>query len=214
MTRRATQAKLQISDSRTAWNKGRKVGQKKGFTKEQVQRIAQRLEGNLMEGALFHTAIDTMFRASDLLPLTVADITTQNGDIKDCLCRDQQKTSFDVTVALLPPTKDLLKQLIQIKYHPTSALFTMGSRHTPLSENTYRRLVKKWASYGGITNTQDYSGHSTRRTKAMYLYTQGVDIAKISRALGHKTISATLRYLGIEVNEIVEELKKHEMWGE
>lgn len=38
-------------------------------------------EKKIRDLALFNTAIDTMLRASDLLPLRVIDITDHNGDV-------------------------------------------------------------------------------------------------------------------------------------
>lgn len=91
-------------ETREAWNKGKKPGQKKGFTLEQVQVIAStlKIEGDIMEQALFHTAIDSMLRSCDLLPLTVADITTQNGTVKDVFTRTQKKLQEKTPQRMLP----------------------------------------------------------------------------------------------------------------
>ncbi len=56
-----------------------------------------------------------------------------------------------------------------------------------------------------IFNVEEYSVHSTRRTKAMFLYRRGVKLGTISKALGHKNLTATILYLGIEEQEVVDD---------
>jgi hypothetical protein len=52
------------------WNKDKAVGQMAPFTAEQASVIRSLLttEGKIRDLALFNTALDTMLRASDLLP--------------------------------------------------------------------------------------------------------------------------------------------------
>src|SRR5882762_11037892 len=71
---------------RQVWNKGLQVGKRDGFTPAQVKRIrallADRGVPGLRDLALFSTAIDTMLRAQDLLPLVVGDVQSRNGSIR------------------------------------------------------------------------------------------------------------------------------------
>ena len=65
------------------WNKGKGVGQMTPFTPEQAQVIRSllRTEKKFRDLALFNVGLDTMLRASDLLPLKMADVTDHNGDV-------------------------------------------------------------------------------------------------------------------------------------
>ncbi|BBL92438.1 hypothetical protein VroAM7_50910 (plasmid) [Vibrio rotiferianus] len=60
-----------------AWNKGKRVGQKKAFKLEDIWRIRIRLEleERLFELALFNLAIDSKLRACDLRNLKVQDVS-------------------------------------------------------------------------------------------------------------------------------------------
>lgn len=73
--------KAKIGDG--PWNKDKAVGQMAPFTAEQASVIRSLLttEGKIRDLALFNTALDTMLRASDLLPLRVIDVTDHNGDV-------------------------------------------------------------------------------------------------------------------------------------
>ena len=65
------------------WNKDKAVGQMAPFTPAQAGVIRSLLtaEKKIRDLALFNMALDTMLRASDLLPLRVIDITDHNGDV-------------------------------------------------------------------------------------------------------------------------------------
>lgn len=60
-----------------AWNKGKRVGQKKAFKLEDIWRIRIRLEleERLFELALFNLAIDCKLRSCDLRNLKVQDVS-------------------------------------------------------------------------------------------------------------------------------------------
>lgn len=64
----------------TAWNKGKRVGQKKAFKLEEIWRIRIRLEieNKLEHLALFNLAIDSKLRSCDLISLKVRDISSSS----------------------------------------------------------------------------------------------------------------------------------------
>jgi integrase len=77
------------------------------FTPKQaaVFRSLLQAERPIRDLALFNTAIDTMLRASDLLPLRVFDITDHNGDVVQESTIRQKKTGHGHVVALSPETE-------------------------------------------------------------------------------------------------------------
>ena len=78
-------------------------------------------------------------------------------------------------------------------------LFTREKPNTgePISIGFYRTLIKRWVVLIGLS-PEAYSAHSLRRTKAIFLYEQGVSIELIGRLLGHRSSASTIRYLGID----------------
>ena len=69
------------------------VGQKKPFTPEQVRLIRELIKsnGNLRDLVLFCCAIDTLLRAIDLISLTVSDVMTPYGLIREEFPLQQKK---------------------------------------------------------------------------------------------------------------------------
>ena len=61
----------------TAWNKSKRVGQKKAFKLEEIWGVRIRLEiaDNIRELALFNLTIDSKLRTSDLVNLKVLDVS-------------------------------------------------------------------------------------------------------------------------------------------
>ncbi len=192
-------------------NKGPK-GKAQNFSEIQVLQIAEGLtkQQNLKELALFTTGLDTLLRASDLLALRVCDVMTRRGQIRDRFIVIQQKTQHPVKVNLKAYTRHLLLQLITEsgkQYH--DYLFTTRTNR-PITAEWFRILVKRWAEMIGLDPT-DFSGHSLRRTQAIFLYNNRFEIAKISKALGHQSLLATIEYLGLEDDEVLTSLERRKL---
>ena len=80
--------------TKTPWNAGKSVGQKKPFTPRQIEMLKEFLTNSckIKELALFSLGIDSMLRCSDLLKLTVQDVSDFKGKIKSTIQLRQQKT--------------------------------------------------------------------------------------------------------------------------
>ena len=168
-------------------------------------------EKKIRDLALFNMGIDTMLRASDLLPLRVIDITDHNGDVVHEFTIRQKKTGTGHVVALTPNTRDSLGDwMIASGKTPEDFLWTsIGNRKTGrhLTREQYANLVKKWAEYARLDPRQ-HSTHSMRRTKSAAIYDQTLNLAKCQQLLGHKSIANTALYLGIEQREALDLAKK------
>lgn len=187
------------------WNKGRHVGQKKPFTVDQIQQITRVLEfaKRFDELCLFCLGIDTMLRGSDLLSLKVADVMDANRHPKTELRYRQKKNDHGVYAAILPYTRSTVScHVANSDLGPNDYLFSARNQHhiRHLSTSYLRRLVKRWAKEIGLDPT-DYSGHSLRRSKAVYLFEQGVHPARLRLLLGHKSLESTQAYLGIDQHD-------------
>lgn len=188
---------------RGPWNRGKSVGQKKPFTPKQVRTIKTLLEEeeNWRDLALFSVGVDTMLRSSDLLNLTVEEVTNHQGKVLKEFHLRQQKTKAGNLVSISPETqKNLLKWIQVSKKYADDFLFTGITKHTlhkKLSHVQHTRLVKKWAESIKL-NPVEYSTHSVRRTKAAYLYQMTGNIEAVRLLLGQKSVSATSAYLNID----------------
>jgi integrase len=135
------------------------------------------------------------------------------GNIKDEINLKQKKTSNSHLVMLSQQTKESLKAWIKkSKKFEDDFLFSGNTkfgkqRKEKLSRTTYSRFIKEWAEYLHL-DPRDYASHSLRRTRAAFMYKQGVGIEIIRRLLGQKSIESTRAYLGIEQEEAFEIGKK------
>ncbi len=108
-----------------AWNKGKRVGQKKAFKLEDIWRIRIRLEleERLFELALFNLAIDSKLRACDLRNLKVLDVS-RSGCVMSRAIVKQQKTHQEVHFEITPKTQQTLSQWIILNgLTPTDYVF-------------------------------------------------------------------------------------------
>lgn len=182
--------------------RARTGGAKKPLTPPQVDRIGSRLHdaADFRGLALFRIAIDTMFRASDVVSLTVDDVTNHNREVMDEIRIIQHKTGKPVKAVLATETQLAIKKWLAIRPHFSGEWLFPGGRDTGkhLTASQYRRAAKEWFRAAGL-DVRDYSTHSLRRTKAALIYKKtGNNIEVVRRLLGHSSVQATSRYLGID----------------
>ena len=206
---------------------------KHGLTKKQVKKIKKKLrrEKSLDELVILSVALNTLLRGSDLLQLKRYHVMTSVDEIQPTSFKEQvlfriygqkslyhkaikesftiiqRKTNHPVTVFLSKSTKKTLYQyILHYNIDADSYLFSLKSG-VPMSPSSYRKLIKRLVKKIGL-NPDSYSGHSTRRTTAMLLYEKTKNIEFVRKALGHRSIQATISYLGIETQDIGDEIKK------
>ena len=83
-------------------------------------------------------------------------------------------------------------------------------RGRPMSAAYVRRLLKRLAARAGIEKR--VHAHGLRHTHAAQLRAEGVDIAIISRQLGHTSITTTARYLDHLAPRAVIEAMRRRVW--
>ncbi|MBL1430667.1 MAG: tyrosine-type recombinase/integrase [Robiginitomaculum sp.] len=186
------------------WNKGRNVGPRQALTPVNVRAVKKYLaqQKSPHDLCLFTVAIDSMLRASDLMRLRVSDVSFPNGNIRNSFLWRQKKTSNGVNPVLTDYTQRVLKRWVNASNKlPNHFLFTREKPidGEPITVGFYRNLVKDWVKAIGLP-PHDYSAHSLRRSKAIYMYESGVAVEIIGRLLGHKSPASTLHYLGIDDN--------------
>lgn len=169
--------------------------------------------------ALFLTAIDTMLRCSDLLALRVRDVQRANGQIKARLQVGQKKTRRTVHPALTRRTRQALALFLrQTKKRRNDFLFTAqrDPHGLAISAAYYRELIKAWVTVIGLDPT-NYSTHSLRRTKPVWMWRHGdrrqVTITVLQLLLGHQSPDSTVRYLGLDVLEAQDIALEHDLFA-
>ncbi len=70
-----------------------------------------------------------------------------------------------------------------------------------LSTRQYARIVHRWVERAGLDSSA-YNTHSMRRTKPAQIYKTG-NLRAVQLLLGHTKLERTVRYLGIEVDDVL-----------
>lgn len=206
-----------MNSSATPWNKDRIIGQKTAFTPAEIAKIIRHLksEKSRHELCLFTLGIDTMLRCSDLLQLRVSDVLTHKGTVRKKFPTRQTKTKNAVFPVLTKATQEACERWIDISGKTGSDFLFTGKKtdtSTPVTDCVYRAYVKKWADFVGV-DPSDYSTHSLRRSKPIYMYRQGVKIEYLTILLGHKTPQSTMEYLGLTLEKAQNLALEHDIFA-
>jgi site-specific recombinase XerD len=82
-------------------------------------------------------------------------------------------------------------------------LFPSRFRAQPhLSTREYARIVDQWVGRAGLDSSA-YGTHSMRWTKPAQLYKKTGNLRAVQLLLGHTKLESTVRYLGIEVDDVL-----------
>ncbi len=205
-----------MTPSHIPWNHDRRVGPRTEFTPPDACVLVDqlRIQEAWHDLCLFTIGVDSMLRCGDLLSLMVRDVCDRYGIVQENFHYGQEKTDGGVAPALTHTAREACQKWIEVSGKgPDDYLFTRSKVDAiePISDDTYRKIVKAWAELLGL-NPEGYSTHSLRRTKPHFMYRRGVKIEYISELLGHKNTATTYRYLGITREEAQAHAVEHDIF--
>ncbi|WP_299590381.1 tyrosine-type recombinase/integrase [uncultured Tateyamaria sp.] len=186
-----------ITPKRTAWNKGRIIGQKRPLLPKQVWAIRARLElaGNPRDLALFNVAIDSKLRGCDLVKLAVSHLVKDDRE-RERVSVIQSKTKRPVQFELTENTRETVLNWVN-----SPEMFASRFHDRPhISTRQYGRIVRDWVTSIGL-EPSGYGTHSLRRTKAAEIYRKTGNLRAVQLLLGHTKVDSTVRYLGVELED-------------
>jgi len=152
--------------------------------------------------ALFVLGIHAGLRGSDLLSIRWSDVSTPDGKIRDKLIVTESKTGNRRAIAL---QKNARRALEIWRSQTTSELdqYVFPNPYgDTLSIQRLHQLVNHWARLAGVEG--HFGSHSLRKTYGYHLRKAGVGIETLMKVFGHSSQGITLRYLGIDQDEIDE----------
>lgn len=194
---------VRTDPKRRAWNQGRLVGPKPPLKPRHIWALRTRLDldHRVRDLALFNCAIDSKLRGSDLVKLTVADISTA-GRIKSRAAVVQKKTGRPVPFEITEVTRQALSAWLERRGHRDDPWLFPSRAHPGdhICTRQYARLVDCWVSMIGL-DPGSYGTHSLRRTKVALVYRRTGNLRACQLLLGHTKLESTVRYLGIEVDD-------------
>jgi integrase len=159
-----------------------------------IEKMKQALNGrDLM---LFVFGINSSLRISDILSLKVGDVRG-----KTSLILKEKKTSKRKEFRFNQSIINALAEHIPTDASDSDWLFpSKRNAEKPLDRTQAWRNLNAAANRVGID--VKVGTHTLRKTWAYHRYNAGYDIAQLMTALNHSSQSETLRYIGIEQEQI------------
>ena len=159
--------------------------------------------GRVRDRALFDLAIDSKLRGCDLVKIRISDIVCDRK-IRTRATVVQQKTGRPVQFELMTDARASLLKWLELRGGSLEDFaFPSRTDHAAhVSTRQYARLVDEWVTGIGLPG-EDYSTHSLRRTKASVIYEATGNLRVVQILLGHTKIESTVRYLGVDVDNVL-----------
>lgn len=144
--------------------------------------------------ALLLLAVLTGARVTELVTLTIGDVTLTNGAHIKITGKGRKRRATTLT----PETVTVLRTWLKERQgQPQDPLFPTRQGQ-PLTRSGVRQLLTKHTATAAVTcpslNDKPVSPHTLRHTNAMLLRAGDIDIATIALWLGHESIKTTYIY--------------------
>ena len=147
---------------------------------------------------LFSLGISTGLRISDLRVLKVRDVFDRTH-----IHINEQKTGKKKRVPLNSSVMKIIEEYTK-KMDEDEYLFKSRQGNKPLERNQCGNIISNAGKKIGLDGL---GTHSLRKTFGYHHYQQYKDIAILMTIFNHSSQAVTMRYLGIEQDEIDESLK-------
>ena len=180
------------------------------LTRQQVKNVLS-VTDTVREKTLLTVGFCTGFRVSELLSMTVADVST-NGVIHSHVTvkasRTKTKTgrsvllNSDAQKALLALVNWLKTKGLTDKTTPLflSRKRTTGGEVKAINRQQAHEIIK--ALFAKIGEFGNVSTHTLRKTFAARIYEQTQKLELVQIALGHKSINSTISYLAFGNDDV------------
>ena len=178
--------------------------------KKDIQKIKQYLKGkdNKRDYMLFVVGINVGLRVGDLLKLKIKDVIDNNGNFKDKIVITEEKTDKTRNLKLNDSVKESIKLYLDSlkSYDMDDYLFKSRKGNKPLRVDSTHKIIKNTLRELNIKG--NYGTHTLRKTWSYHIYMSNSSnpriLAILQKALNHSSQAVTLRYIGIEQEEILE----------
>ena len=188
--------------------------QKVPFTNEEITKmrtwITNRKNGDLRDLAIFELLLSSGIRVGELHLLNISDMDLVNNKFRVIGKGDKERVCYFNSAA-----KIALEEYINSRKDNEPALFVSlkGKKKKDSSGYTYSRItafqVERRIREVGLAVGVTAHPHKFRRTFATNLVKKGVNVAEVSKLLGHESIETTLIYTVTENDTLKYEHEKH-----
>ena len=154
---------------------------------------------------LFDIGINNGIRTIDILSLTVDDVVDQNGNPKSETTIIESKTGKKRTVRFNTDIQAEVKNYLDKRVFKSDWLFpSTKQRDKRLSTQAIYRMFKRISE--NQPSLKGLTAHSMRRTFGYHFYKRTHDIVPLMKLFNHSSQAITLRYIGIEREDMDKEL--------
>jgi len=162
---------------------------------EKIQEMKQILSKKPRNALLFSFGINSGLRIADILSLDVKDLKD-----KDYIELQEKKTNKYKKSPINENLKTEIEEFIKDKSDNIPLFYTQ--KHCRLDRAQAYRIINKAARMVGIKAR--IGTHTLRKTFGYHFYQQYDDIVMLQKIFNHSSTSITLRYIGIEQEDIDE----------
>jgi integrase len=150
-------------------------------------------------GLLFKFGLNTGLRISDILPIKVKDIYTNNGHFREYLILKERKTGKEKKIKINEALKKEIKNYMKIKNLTQEDYFFSSKKGGHIGRVQSYRILREAAEAAGIEN---FGTHSLRKTWGYWTYKMSRhNIGLIMDTFNHSSQRITLRYIGINQDQ-------------
>ncbi len=173
-------------------------------SRSDIDKIKRALLNRPRDLTLFTLGVNWGLRGSDLLALRWDDVLSPEGRIKTKVVVTEAKTGRARRFMVSDTVRKALRTWLELSgdIDRGDLLFPSRKGGGPMTIQRLHQLVNEWASLAGLHG--HWGTHTLRKTYGYQLRMAGHDIVKLMDIFGHSSQAITLRYIGIEQDEIDE----------
>jgi integrase len=160
------------------------------LSKEECQSLINTCHGNTKDIVI--TAVNTGMRKGEILGLTWDNVDLKHGFILLHMTKNGERREI--------PINDTLRSVFQSITRRLDIPYVFYDSVTGKPYQDVKRSFNTALRRAGI---KDFHFHDLRHTFASHLVMAGVDITTVSRLLGHKSLTMTLRYSHLAPSHMV-----------
>ncbi|MEZ6130376.1 MAG: tyrosine-type recombinase/integrase [Planctomycetaceae bacterium] len=145
---------------------------------------------NIKHRAFILTLYSAGLRLNEAAHLKIGDIDSKRMQMRVACGKGAKERRVPLSPRLLNELR-----AYWMKDRPSTYLFPGRTDDVPLAPTTIQKVIKASTIKAGID--RNITPHTMRHSFATHLLEAGVDLLAISRLLGHKSFSTTMKYLHV-----------------
>ena len=177
-------------------------------TKYQIKQVRDLIKDYTREPLrnliIFNIGINNGIRTGDIVKLKIKDVYN-----KDYARIRESKTgkTRDIRLNVAGVKEDIIKYVGAKKWNDDDYLFVSHKDpKSPISTTAVYRIFKRLNAVSG-GQLPHFTAHSMRRTFGYFYYKNTHDIATLMQIFNHSSQSITMRYIGMDREELKKNLK-------